>query len=183
MITFDDYQELKTRTHEFFNSHILIYIENFGDKSLYLNEYYNYFLPKYISYFKDRLKINGEKNNYIVVYNNAEYNQLNEYLNEINKNLQMIGYNEITIYQDEEQRENVLSMINENIKDINVNLKPSTINSQPSEFPKFEPRRKKVKTIDDPNVYYGDLIAGENVSLRNIVSEDNDLIVECEIFT
>ena len=182
MITLKDYQELKTRTKEFFNSNILIYIENLGDKSLYLNDYYNYFLPKYITYFSDRLKINGEKNNYVVVYNHAEFNQLNEYLKDISENLENLGYNPITIYQDEDQRENVLTLINQEIKDIDINIKPIVNNNQVNEYPKFEPRRKKVNTIDDPKVYYGDLIDGDVVYLQNIVSEDNDLIVECEVF-
>ena len=49
MISIETYLELKTRTHDFFNSNISINIENNGDKSLYLDEYFKYFLPKYIT--------------------------------------------------------------------------------------------------------------------------------------
>jgi len=184
MISLNNYLELKTRTLEFFNSNILIYIENLGDKSLYLEDYFKYFLPSYISYFSDRLKINGANNNYIVVYNHAEYMQIDEYLEEINKNLGMLGFNKLTIYEDELERESVKKLINENITDIDIKSLhvPSNSSSETSEIPKFEPRRKKVKTVDDERVYYGDVIEGEFVNLSSIVGEDNDILVECEVF-
>src|SRR5574344_293585 len=53
------YFELKQKMKNYFQSNIEIKINNLGDKSLYLDEYYKMFLPKYINYFQDRLKING----------------------------------------------------------------------------------------------------------------------------
>ena len=65
----------------------------------------------------------------------------------------------------------------------NINYEKKKTSFQPdSESKPFEPRRKKVKTVDDPNVYLGEVIAGEVINIKDIVSEDNDLIIECEIF-
>ena len=90
MIDTENYKELEDRVKEYFNSKVLINIENTGDKSLYLEDYYKYFLPEYIGYFSDRLKVNGNNNNYIVVYNHGEETQLNEYLDLINNKMKQL---------------------------------------------------------------------------------------------
>ncbi len=183
MLDLESFKGLLEKTKEYFNSNVFINIKNLGDKSLYLEDYFKYFLPKYISYFNDRLKVNGENNNYIVVYNHGEEVQLNEYLKEINTNLESLSYAPLYIFQDEYERIGVQSLINESIKDIDkIKLTPKTSYHEEGEVKKFTPRQKKVVTVDDPNVYYGDIIEGESVNLKNIVSEDNDLIVECEVF-
>ena len=183
MIPLDLYLELKTRLEEYFHSNILINIKNTGDKSLYLNDYFKYFLPKYVKYLDERLKINGNNNNYITVYNNAEYKQINEYLKEINDNLERIGYNQLSILEDENLRDNVLKIINDNKEKVEVMKPVSNIVSTDNQIQtKFEPRRKKVKTVEDERVFYGELIEDDSISLSNIVSEDNDLTVECKIF-
>lgn len=181
MIDLDSYIELEKKISEYFNSKVLINIENIGDKSLYLEDYYKYFLPKYIGYFIDRLKINSG-NNYIVVYNHGEEVQLNEYLENINANLERLGYNSLNIVHDEEERNNIQNLINEEIKkteSIEFNVPKEFTDTENKQF---RPRQKKIVTVDAPDVYYGEVIEGEKVLLKNIVSEDNDLIVECEVF-
>ena len=76
MINIESFKKLESGVSSYFNANTLINIENTGRKDLYLDDYYKYFLPKYISYFEDRLKVNGERNNYIVVFNHGEEVQL-----------------------------------------------------------------------------------------------------------
>ena len=181
MFPLNIYKELKTRIKEFFHSNILIYVENLGDKNLYLEDYFKYFLPSYVSYFENRLNINAS-NNYIVVYNHGEFRQIDEYLNEINKNLEMLGYLPLTVYQNEGERENVLKLIQDEIKDIDFKPTDIPMENKKVETFKFENRRKKIKTIEDDRVYYGDLIEDSPVTISSIVLEDNNLVLECEIF-
>ncbi len=182
MITLDDYLDLKKKIEEYFNCKTIIYIENLGDKSLYLNEYFKHFLPEYVGYFKDRLKINGSNNNYIVVFNRGEEKQINEYLNDINLQLEILGYNKLTIYLDEEEREEVQKLINEDTNVDTSKLKVRWHEDTSDEGKIFKPRRKKIVNSDDPRSYYGEIIEGEKIALHDIVSEENDLIIECEIF-
>ena len=180
MISLDNYKLLKTKMEEYFHSSVFIYFENKKDKSLYLNDYYNYYLPKYISFFSDRLKINGNNNNYVVVYNIGEKKQIEEYLKDINVNLQALGYEPIGVYLSEEEGREILNQIKEETNHVEIKpiIKPVSI---PENNTRFE-RRKKITTIDDENVYYGNLIDGDCVTISSITSEDNNLIVECEIF-
>ena len=179
MISVDNYLKLKDQMENYFNSKVEIRINNLGDKSLYLEEYFKNFLPEYGKYFQDRLKINGDNNNYIVAYNQGEEREINNYLKGINTNLVNLGYNPLTIFVDEENRANIRKMINENLTNIEVKK-----TSEPSNFETktFEPRRKKVKTVEDERVYLGEVIEGDTINIKDIVSEDNDLIIECEIF-
>ena len=139
MLPLEDYQRLETEFKKFFNSKVLIYIENLGNKSLYLDEYFKFFLPKYISYFENRLKINGSNNNYLVVYNHGEEKQLEEYLKEINENLVRVGYSPLTIYQDEDGRSEVAKLINEDIEVDTSKLKVNNYNETP-QVKTFAPR-------------------------------------------
>ena len=183
MIKLETYLELNEKLKNYFNSNILIYIENTGDKSLYLQEYYEYFLPKYISYFKDRLKINGNNNNYIVIFNHGEENQLNIYFEDINNNLERLGYNKLNSYLDEEEGSNVLKQIKSEINNIDVSkLKVNNKSETVMKKTKFEPRRKKIVTVDDERVILGHIIDGEFTKLKSIVTDTNDLNIECEIF-
>ena len=179
MISVDNYLKLKDQMENYFNSKVEIRINNLGDKSLYLEEYFKKFLPEYGKYFQDRLKINGDNNNYIVAYNQGEEREINNYLKGINTNLVNLGYNPLTVFVDEENRANIRKMINENLTNIEVKK-----TSEPSNFETktFEPRRKKVKTVEDERVYLGEVIEGDTINIKDIVSEDNDLIIECEIF-
>ena len=179
MISVDNYLKLKDQMENYFNSKVEIRINNLGDKSLYLEEYFKNFLPEYGKYFQDRLKINGDNNNYIVAYNQGEEREINNYLKGINTNLVNLGYNPLTVFVDEENRANIRKMINENLTNIEVKK-----TSEPSNFETktFEPRRKKVKTVEDERVYLGEVIEGDTINIKDIVSEDNDLIIECEIF-
>ena len=77
MISVDNYLKLKDQMENYFNSKVEIRINNLGDKSLYLEEYFKNFLPEYGKYFQDRLKINGDNNNYIVAYNQGEEREIN----------------------------------------------------------------------------------------------------------
>ena len=182
IFSLEDYLNLKTRMEEFFHSSVYIFFENLGDKSLYLKEYFNYFLPKQVSFLNERLKINGNNNNYIVVYNNGEKSQLDTYLEELNKKLVCLGYTPLYIYLDTEEGESILKKIQEETNEVNVsNLNAPRPSFGNSNFQRFE-RRKKIVTIEDPNVYYGEIIEGDVISLANIVGEDNDLVIECEIF-
>ena len=179
MISVNNYLKLKSQMENYFNSKVEIRINNLGDKSLYLEDYFKNFLPEYGKYFQDRLKINGDNNNYIVAYNQGEERELNNYLKSINTNLVNLGYNPLTVFVDEENRANVRKMINDNLANIEVKK-----TSEPSNFETktFEPRRKKVKTVEDERVYLGEVIEGDTINIKDIVSEDNDLIIECEIF-
>ena len=112
------YFELKQKMENYFQSNIEIKINNLGDKSLYLDEYYKMFLPKYINYFQDRLKINGENNNYIVVYNQGELKQVNDYLKEINSHLTNLGFNPLTVYLVEVERVEIQNLIQDNLVNI-----------------------------------------------------------------
>ena len=76
MISVDNYLKLKDQMENYFNSKVEIRINNLGDKSLYLEEYFKNFLPEYGKYFQDRLKINGDNNNYIVAYNQGEEREI-----------------------------------------------------------------------------------------------------------
>ena len=180
IFSLDTYKLLKTKMEEYFHSSVFIYFENNKDKSLYLDEYYKYFLPKYISFFSDRLKINGNNNNYIVVYNNGEKKQLEEYLKDINNELNKLGFESLSIYLDEEEGNVILDQIKEetNHVDIKPIIKPNKVIES---TPKFE-RRKRIQTIEDDRVYYGNIIEGDITTISNIVSEENDLVIECEIF-
>ena len=179
MISLDSYLALKDSFESYFNSSVFLFIVNNGNRSLYLDEYFKYFLPSYIDYFQDRLKVNGENNNYVVVYNHGEQKQLEEYLEEINTKLKSVGYLEISILLDEESRKETVKQIADDFKKVDYDdLSSIPVASLERKFT----RRKRIKTIDDENVYYGDLINGDPISLSNIVLEDNDLIVECEIF-
>ena len=180
IFSLDTYKLLKTKMEEYFHSSVFIYFENNKDKSLYLDEYYKYFLPKYISFFSDRLKINGNNNNYIVVYNSGEKKQLEEYLKDINNELNKLGFESLSIYLDEEEGNVILDQIKEetNHVDIKPIIKPNKVIES---TPKFE-RRKRIQTIEDDRVYYGNIIEGDITTISNIVSEENDLIIECEIF-
>ncbi len=180
MFKVEDYQNLKTQIEKYFNSKVFIFVENTGDKSLYLEDFFKFFLPSYISYFADRLKINGENNNYIVVYNHGEIKQIEEYLKEININLERLGYNALTIYENVESRDEIVKMIDESINEIDI--PDINQNKFKSEEKKFPTRRKKIVTVEDERVYYGEVIEGEATALKDIVLENTDLIVECEIF-
>ena len=183
MININLYKELENKLKNYFNSNVEINIENKGLKSLYLKDYYEYFLPKYIDYFKDRLKVNGNNNNYIVIFNHGEEKQLNIYLKEINNNLKRLGYNELTVYLDEEERNVIREQIESDTNNVDISkLKINNYQVNNTDTPKYEARRKRIKTIDDERVIYGDLIDGEIIKLHNIISEDNDLNIECEIF-
>lgn len=87
MISVNNYLKLKSQMESYFNSKVEIRINNLGDKSLYLEDYFKNFLPEYGKCFQDRLKINGDNNNYIVAYNQGEERELNNYLKSINTNL------------------------------------------------------------------------------------------------
>ncbi len=183
MLDVDIYQELEQKLNDYFQTNVCLYINNLGDKSLYLEDYYHYFLKKSELYFRNRLKINGSNNNYIVVYNHAEYVQMANILKELNEKLERVGYKALEIYQDDEERSQIQKLIAEDIKNIDVqkvSFKVKDDNNQ--DFKTFETRRKKIKTVDDERVYLGELIEGENIDLKNIVLEDNDLIVEALIF-
>ncbi len=181
MISLESYLNLKTQIQEFFHSDSFIFINNIGDRSLYLKDYFEYFLPKYAVYFLDRLKINGNNNNYIVVFNRAEENQIKEYLESINDNLENLGYEKITIYLDELERKETIKKIEEEWENVEL-PKINNPKNYVSDTPRFEARRKKIQTVIDCRVYYGDVIDGNTTTLSNIVSEDNDLIIECEVF-
>ena len=180
IFSLDTYKLLKTKMEEYFHSSVFIYFENNKDKSLYLDEYYKYFLPKYISFFSDRLKINGNNNNYIVVYNSGEKKQLEEYLKDINNELNKLGFESLSIYLDEEEGNVILDQIKEetNHVDIKPIIKPNKVIES---TPKFE-RRKRIQTVEDDRVYYGNIIEGDITTISNIVSEENDLVIECVIF-
>ena len=167
MISVDNYLKLKDQMENYFNSKVEIRINNLGDKSLYLEEYFKNFLPEYGKYFQDRLKINGDNNNYIVAYNQGEEREINNYLKGINTNLVNLGYNPLTVFVDEENRANIRKMINENLTNIEVKK-----TSEPSNFETktFEPRRKKVKTVEDERVYLGEVIEGDTINIKDIVS-------------
>ena len=62
MLPLEEYKNLEEQASLFFNSKVYINIENLGDKSLYLEDYFNYFLPITLKYFNERLKINGSNN-------------------------------------------------------------------------------------------------------------------------
>ena len=179
MFTLKTYLEFIEKMNSYFNTSIILKVKNLGDKSLYLDDYFKYFLPKYITYFKERLKINGENNNYVVVYNQGEFREINNYLEDINKELVNLGYNELTVYLDETERSNVQKLIHDNLDNLSVS---KVVNERDTSVKTFEPRRKKVKTADLPEVYLGELIEGAPINIKNIVAEDNDLIIECLIF-
>ena len=120
MFTLKTYLEFTKKMNSYFNTSIILKVKNLGDKSLYLDDYFKYFLPKYITYFKERLKINGENNNYVVVYNQGEFREINNYLEDINKELVNLGYNEITVYLDETERSNVQKLIHDNLDNLSV---------------------------------------------------------------
>ncbi len=176
-----DYEDFKKKIEEYFNTKVYIYIENTGDKSLYLEEYYKLFVPEFVGYLKDRLKINGSNNNYIVAYNHGEVKQIEEYLKEINFNLTKLGYEPLTIYEDDDSRDSVVKMINDSVSDIETPKEVEFPNNEQSK--KYTPRRKKIVTADDPRAYYGDVIEDSNISLKDIVLENENIVVECEVFS
>ena len=181
MIDLNSYKEFYNKMKEYFNTDIYILIKNTGDKSLFLNDYFEYFLPYKINYLKDRLKINGNNNNYVIVYNKGEKENLEKCLEDINNKLNNVGYESINIFLDEEERTNIVKQIEAETN--NIDLSKLKVSNTPinNEFPKYE-RRKKIKTIDDDRVYYGNIIEGDFVKLKDIVGEENNLNVECEIF-
>ncbi len=182
MLPLEEYKNLEEQASLFFNSKVYINIENLGDKSLYLEDYFNYFLPITLKYFNERLKINGSNNNFITVYNHGEYKQISEYLDEINNSLERLGYNKILIFEDDSKRENIVKLINEDIKNVE-SLKLEVVkNNDKVETKTFTPRRKKIETVDDERVYYGNLIEDEPISLKDIVGETSDLTIECQVF-
>ena len=181
MFSLECYKQLKTKMEEYFHSSVFIYFEIIKDKSLYLNDYYKYFLPKTISFFIDRLKINGNNNNYIVVYNQGEKQQIDTYLDNINNQLQKLGYEPLSVYLDLEEGKNILNQIKKETNNIELPkyVAPKQNMLEPH---KFE-RRKKITTVEDEKVYYGNIIGEETITnLSNIVSEENNLVVECKIF-
>ncbi len=182
MINIESFKKLENGVSTYFNANTLINIENTGRKDLYLEDYYKYFLPKYISYFEDRLKVNGERNNYIVVFNHGEEVQLQEYLDVINDRLTRLSYTPLFILHDEDERSSIQNEIEEDINSYEkLNYKPN-FSYENTEKRSFAPRQKKVVTVDDPRSIYGEIIEGDEILLKDIVSEDNDLIVECEVF-
>ena len=176
-----DYEDFKKKIEEYFNTKVYIYIENTGDKSLYLEEYFKLFVPEFVGYLKDRLKINGSNNNYIVAYNHGEVKQIEEYLKEINFNLTKLGYEPLTIYEDDDSRDSVVKMINDSVSDIETPKEVEFPNNEQGK--KYTPRRKKIVTADDPRAYYGDVIEDNGISLKDIVLENENIVVECEVFS
>ncbi len=146
-----------------------------------IQEYFNYFTEddKY-KFIRSKLKCNF--NNYFIEVNNeSEQREVVDLLNEINERLDKVGVNKLDIIVNEFNRTKVNDAIN---KDKEVKVKPEIIEEKTSDNPynKYGPRRKKVKTVDDPNVIIGEVIDGEVRELKTIKDEEEDIIVDCMVF-
>ena len=75
-----------------------------------------------------------------------------------------------------------MKLIQDEIKDIDFKPMDIPMENKKVETFKFENKRKKIKTIEDDRVYYGVLIEDSPVTISSIVLEDNNLVLECEIF-
>ena len=165
-------------------------IENKNEKLLI--EYFNYILDgisnnsPMIKMFKE-YKTNLD-NDMISLYvlNVAEKKKLEEYKEEIEKELKNIGYDvELNIEVDEEESLKVQEEI-ENSKINTSNIDVSILNEEPIKEEKqawkknYTPKRKE--TVDDPKVILGDIIDTNVSRIDSIVGTVNNVCFEAKVF-
>ncbi len=176
-IPVNTYLKLVSYLNDFFNISCNVEIKVKKKSFDRIMEYFNYFTEedKY-RFVRGKIKCNFN-NYYIEVNNESEKRDLEESLNDINENLEKVGFSKLDIIINEFNRTKVSDAIS---KDREVKVKDTYIPEAPTS--KYPVRRKTVKTVDDPNVILGELIDGEVREISSIKNEEENLIVDCLVF-
>ena len=177
-IPVDTYIKLNNYLNDFFNTTCILEI-NVSKKSFdRVIEYFNYFTEsdKY-KFIKNRLKASFN-NYYIELYNDSEKKDVEDLVNDLNKKLELVGISKLDIIINEFNREKINNEIN---KDKDVKVEPIIVHEETNNS-KYPQRRKKIKTVDDPNVILGELIEGDVREISTIKGEEENLIVDVLVF-
>ena len=176
-IPVDTYIKLRNCLNDFFNGVCNVEI-NVKKKSFErLMEYFNYYTEdeKY-KFIKNRLKCNFN-NYYIELNNESEKKEVESIVKDLNEKLSLVGVSNLDIIINEFNRTKVSEEIE---KDKNVKVDPVIVREEPTT--KYPQRRKKVKTVEDPNLILGELIEGDTRTIESIKGEEEDLIVDSLVF-
>ena len=176
-IPLNTYLKLISYLNDFFNIPCSLEFKTKKKSFDRLMEYFNYFTEddKY-RYLRNKIKCNFN-NYYIELNNESEKRDIDELLKEINDNLTSVGFSSLDTIINEFNRTKVNEEI---IKDKDVKLKETFIPEAPPT--KYPVRRKRVDTVEDPNVILGELITGDVREISSIKNEEENIIVDCLVF-
>ena len=178
------YKELTSSLKNFFGGkEIYLYLEVDRPNNDYFKDYFNETIEiirrknPIIDIFSDRL-ISKEEKYFVEVINKAEERQVGIFINDLNKIMNMFGYNlNIKTFMNEEKRNDVV----ENIKK-NLEVDPSTL-VIPTEIKEEEkPKKKYEKKVVDENTIKGRVITDEASFINKLQTEDENVTIEGQIF-
>ena len=176
------YLKLNQALDSFFNVNCLLEIEPDHINYRNLNDYYDFVVSELeIQIIGNRLR-EMYGNHYILALNESEKRQFENSLLLINERLSLYGFPKLEVVIDDYEREKISKEINKDLK-VEV-LKPvSDYNSSNSNNTfSYKDRQKRVQTVDDPCVLLGEIIKDESRFINDIVGEDNDLVIDAEVF-
>lgn len=160
------YDKLKKSVVKTFKEANLVYVTyKYKDINIdKLGSYYKYFLSNYKKSYKALMDndIYVENNKIIIeVLNKAEYKKLDEILDDLNNNFKKSGFNyKVNILLNEEKRKEVLKEIEKEVK-----------------------KKVKVEHQKTDSVVYGiESKKKQNYYIKDIISEDNNVVVEAYLF-
>ena len=183
-LSIDLYKEITSSLKNFFGGKdIYLYLEVNRPNNNYFKDYFNETIEiikrknPIIDIFSDRL-ISKEEKYFVEVINKAEERQVQIFINDLNKIMEMFGYNlNIKTFLNEEKRNDVV----ENIKK-NLEIDPTTLVIPVEEKEEEKPKKKYEKKIVDENTIKGRLITDEASFIDKLQTEDENVTIEGQIF-
>ena len=184
------YQTLK-ETFNMYDIKLLLEVENMSEE--YFPYYYRYYIEKYSvnspilkMYVDNKFKF-SDKTLTIEVSNKAEEMKLNTIILKLQTDLKEVGYDiNINIEENKQQNKEILDEIEADLK-VKIPDDFYQKKEEPEEVKKnnFKSNFKAKPLIveDKDNVVIGRVIDTTPVRLDTIVSENNNVTIECQIFT
>ena len=183
-ISIELYRSLTTSLKNFFGGkEVYLYLNVDNPNNNYFNDYFNETIEiikrknPIIDIFSDRL-ISKEEQYYVEVINKAEERQVNIFINDLNKIMEMFGYNlNIKTFLNEEKRNDVIETIKKNLEvDISTLVIPTTEEKEES------PKKKYEKKVVDENTIKGRVITDETSFIKDLKKEEENITIEGQIF-
>ena len=183
-ITIELYKLLTSSLKNFFGGkEVYLYLNVDYPNNDYFKDYFNETIEiikrknPIIDIFSDRL-ISKEDKYFVEVINKAEERQVSIFINDLNKIMEMFGYNlNIKTLLNEEKRNDIV----ENIKK-NLEVDVSTLVLPKEEIKEEVPKKKYEKKVVDENTIKGRVITDEASFIKDLNKEEENITIEGQIF-
>ena len=183
-ISIELYKTLTSSLKNFFGGkEVYLYLNVDYPNNDYFKDYFNETIEiikrknPIIDIFSDRL-IAKEEKYFVEVINKAEERQVSLFINDLNKIMEMFGYNlNIKTLLNEEKRNDVV----ENIKK-NLEVDVSTLVLPTEEVKEEVPKKKYEKKVVDENTIKGRVITDEASFIKDLKQEEENITIEGQIF-